>query len=187
MRITYNSPVILTYTLLCTVVFIIDLFLLPNLTATCCTIYPNPNFANPLDILRMASHVVGHVSIGHLAGNFMMILLIGPILEEKYGSMTLLQMILITAIATGFLNITLFQSGLLGASGVVFMLILLASLTNFRSGELPLTFILVVVLYLGAEVLSATQANSVSEFAHIMGGLCGSLFGYIMVDGRKRG
>jgi membrane associated rhomboid family serine protease len=66
----------------------------------------------------------------------------------------------------------------MGASGVVFMMILLSSFTNFGKGEIPLTFVLIMVLYLGREVLSSFQRNSVSEFAHIIGGLCGSLFGY---------
>jgi membrane associated rhomboid family serine protease len=76
-------------------------------------------------------------------GNFSFILLIGPIVEEKYQSGPMLLMILITALITGVLNIVFFSTGLMGASGIVFMLILLSSFTNFRAGEIPLTFILI--------------------------------------------
>jgi membrane associated rhomboid family serine protease len=108
--------------------------------------------------------------------------LIGPILEEVYGSGALLIMILITAFVTGVLNVLFFSSGLLGASGVVFMMILLASFTNFSRGEVPLTFILVLILFLGRELFDSfggEAANgNISKFAHIVGGFIGSLFGF---------
>jgi rhomboid protease GluP len=58
-------------------------------------------------------------------------------------------------------------------------MILLVSITNLRKGEIPLTFILVVVLYLAREIVTAFQNDSASQFAHIAGGLCGSLFGFL--------
>jgi membrane associated rhomboid family serine protease len=66
----------------------------------------------------------------------------------------------------------------LGASGIVFMMILLASFTNFRKGEIPLTFILVLIFYVGNEVMSAFRNDGVARFAHILGGFCGSIFGF---------
>ena len=113
-----------------------------------------------------------------MIANFSFILLIGPILEENYGSVSLLFMILITALVTGILNVLFFPKPLMGASGVVFMMILLASFTNFNRGEIPLTFILVLILYLGRELVNSFSANNISEFAHIVGGFCGSLFGF---------
>jgi membrane associated rhomboid family serine protease len=99
-------------------------------------------------------------------------------LESSYGSRSLLLMIAVTALVTGALNALFFRTALLGASGVVFMMILLASFTNFTEGEIPLTFILVLALYLGREIFNSFSANNVSEFAHIAGGVCGSLFGF---------
>jgi membrane associated rhomboid family serine protease len=87
-------------------------------------------------------------------------------------------MIAVTALVTGALNALFFPSFLLGASGVVFMMILLASFTNFNKGEIPLTFILVLILYIGREVLNSFRSDNISEFAHIVGGFCGSLFGF---------
>jgi hypothetical protein len=66
----------------------------------------------------------------------------------------------------------------MGASGVVFMLILLVSFTNVRGGEIPITFILVALLFIGKELLSGLEANNISETAHIIGGVCGSIFGF---------
>jgi membrane associated rhomboid family serine protease len=130
------------------------------------------------------THVLGHAHWGHLISNLTLILLIGPMLEESYGSSTLLFMIVITALVTGVLNVLLFNSYLLGASGVVFMMILLSSFTNFSHGEIPLTFILVLILYLGVQIFSASEADNISHSAHIIGGLCGSFFGFFRVPRR---
>ena len=99
-------------------------------------------------------------------------------IEEKYGSNNLLIMILATALITALLNIFLFNTGLWGASGIVFMFIILVSFTNVREGQIPLTFILVALLFVGKEVMQSLSMDNVSQFAHILGGVCGSFFGF---------
>lgn len=137
------------------------------------------NLSDPVSIFNLFSHVLGHGSMEHLLGNMTFILLLGPIVEEKYGSKFTLLMIVITALITGLLNITFFNTGLLGASGIVFMLILLVSFTNVKGGQIPLTFILVALLFIGKEVLQSLNSDQVSQFAHIIGGVCGSIFGFL--------
>ena len=143
------------------------------------------NWTNPVSVFNLFSHVLGHASLEHLLGNMTFILLLGPIVEEKYGSRFTLIMIILTAFITGMLNITLFDTGLIGASGIVFMLILLVSFTNVNGGEIPLTFILVALLFIGKEVIYSLQADQVSQFAHIIGGICGSIFGFIGKKGAR--
>lgn len=177
MKIQYNSPVILSYTFICCIILALN-----PLTATMLmsifTVYPTMSLTNPLDYFRLFSHAMGHGDWNHLLSNFTFILLLGPMLEEKYGSANLLTMMFLTALVTGILNVLLFSSGLLGASGVVFMMILLSSMTNLRQGKIPLTFILVVILFIGKEVLNIFTTNNVSESAHIIGGICGAVFGF---------
>lgn len=139
--------------------------------------------AHPLTIFTLFSHVIGHGSIEHLLGNMTFILLLGPIVEEKYGGGKTALMIALTALVTGLINVLFFSTGLLGASGIVFMLILLVSFTNMKDGKIPLTFILVALLFVGKEVMQSMQADHVSQAAHIIGGLCGSVFGFI---GKKK-
>jgi len=174
MRITYNAPFILTLTAVCVAIR----FLGDSVTETFFTVGSSMSFNNPIDYLRLFSHAMGHGSWSHLIGNFSFILILGPLLEEKYGSKELMFMSFITAFTTGVLNIILFDTGLLGASGLVFMMILLSSFTNFRSGTIPLPFILVILLYVGNEVYNAFQKDNISQFAHIFGGLAGSIFGF---------
>ena len=112
------------------------------------------------------------------------ILLLGPIVEEKYGAAKTILMIVLTALVTGIINVLFFSTGLLGASGIVFMLILLVSFTNMKDGKIPLTFILVALLFIGKEVIQSMEADHVSQAAHIIGGFCGSIFGF--TSGRKR-
>ncbi len=177
LKLKWNSPVVLTFAMICTVVFVLDKFMMGNLMPLF-TVYPSVDWSNPLSIFSLVSHVAGHASLEHLLGNLTFILLLGPIIEEKYGSSRLMYMIFATAIITGLLNIFFFNTGLMGASGIVFMLILLVSFTNVSAGQIPVTFILVALLFIGKELLQSVEVNQIAESAHIIGGLCGSFFGF---------
>ncbi len=177
LKLKWNSPVVLSFALICTGILVADKFMLGKLMPLF-TVYPSVDWSNPLSIFSLVNHVAGHASLEHLLGNLTFILLLGPIIEEKYGSSKLMYMILITALITGLLNIFLFNTGLMGASGIVFMLILLVSFTNVSSGEIPVTFILVALLFVGKELLQSVEVNQIAESAHIIGGLCGSFFGF---------
>jgi membrane associated rhomboid family serine protease len=180
MKLKYNAPTVLTFTFVSAAVLFLNSTIFRSLTRDWFTV-PGRGGFSPGSIrnwISLFTHVIGHADLNHFLSNFSFILLIGPILEENYGSLSLLNMIAITALVTGVLNALFFPSLLLGASGVVFMMILLASFTNFTKGEIPLTFILVLILYLGREVVNSFRADNISEFAHIVGGFCGSLFGF---------
>lgn len=179
MRIRYNAPVTLTFTLAAVAVLIIDSIAAGTLTTGLFSVPGRGGFSfgNVLGWPRLFLHPLGHAGWDHLIGNFAFILLLGPNLEERHGSPSLLFMIFVTALVTGILNVLFLSTGLLGASGIVFMMIVLSSFTNFRRGELPITFILIVLLYVAREVVNALQENTISEFAHILGGILGSLFG----------
>jgi rhomboid protease GluP len=179
LRVRYNAPVTLTLALVSAAVLGYDQIFGSALVTSYFTAPPYLGGATALTWVRLFTHVIGHASWAHLVSNFSFILLIGPVLEEKYGSGIVLLMAIITAGVTGLLNGLLVHAGLLGASGVVFMLILLSSFTNIRAREIPLTFLLVVVLYLVREFVAALTPDSVSQLAHIAGGFCGGLFGFI--------
>ena len=176
MKLKFNSPVVLAFSLICVIVFFLDKIMLGQLI---------PYFAlghvsltNPVSIMTLFTHVIGHASLEHLIGNLTFVLLLGPIIEEKYGDKRTLFMMVITALVTGFLNMLFFHTGLMGASGIVFMFILLVSFTNSKSGEIPLTFILIAILFIGKEVIQSLQTDQISQFAHIIGGVVGSIFGF---------
>ena len=180
-RIQYNAPVVLTFALVSLAALVLDFFTGGWTTSQFFCVYRAP-LTDPLTYVRMVAHVLGHADYAHYIGNMMLLLVIGPPLEEKYGSSRLLGCILITAIVSGLVQMVLFPNvALLGASGIVFMMIVLSSLSGMRSGSIPLTLILVIVLYLGGEVVDAlTLRDSVSQLTHIVGGLCGAALGFGM-------
>lgn len=138
------------------------------------------SWLDPMMYLRLFTHVLAHQGLEHYVNNFLLILVVGPSVEEKYGSRSLLIMMLITAVATGLIHILFFHNvALMGASGLVFMLIILASFTNVREGKIPLTFILVAVYYIGGEILAGVFGqDNISQLSHILGGVCGAAFGF---------
>lgn len=175
MKIKYNSPVILTYSLTA-IALLTFRQVLPA----------GALFASPADLavrdplfwFRLVSYVLGHANWSHLMGNLTVILLVGPLLEEKYGSWRLFEMILVTAVVTALLNAFFFHTSLVGGSGIAFMLVLLGSFSNIRSGQIPLTFILVGVLFIGAEVVAILKIDRISQFSHLAGGLIGAAYGF---------
>ncbi|MFK7922772.1 MAG: rhomboid family intramembrane serine protease [Bacteroidia bacterium] len=192
MRIEYNSPTVLTFTVISTILLVIQSFSPINVMEYF-TVISVWDFADPLWYFRLFSHVLGHADWNHLMGNFTFILLLGPILEEKYGSKDILFMIIVTAFVTGILHIIMASifgdpntlEGLTGASGIVFMMILLSSIVNSKSGGIPITFVLVVALFLGKEVFnSVTAEDNISQLAHIIGGIMGGMFGFYLRKAR---
>ncbi len=177
-KLRYNAPVFLSFSLVSAVVLLVNQ-ITGGLLQGVFSVSPYSVSASPLSWYHLFTHVIGHGSWQHLIGNFSFILLIGPILEEKYGSGPILLMILVTALATGLLDLLIERAELFGASGVVFMLILLSSFTNIRSGEIPITFILVIVLYVVKEIWDALTPDSVSHLTHIAGGIVGGAFGFL--------
>jgi membrane associated rhomboid family serine protease len=188
MRIRYNAPVTLTLALLASVLLGVDQVTGAHLILNYFTVpgHGQFDFSYLPGYLRLVTFVLGHAGWAHLIGNFSFILLLGPILEEKYGSLPILVMVLVTAFITGLINVLFLSTGLLGASGIAFMMILLISFTNIRGGDIPLTFILIVLIYVVQQVVAAFRPDNISEMAHLIGGFCGSLFGFIQPVRTKR-
>lgn len=178
--ITFNAPTVLTFVLICFVVTIIGIFTNQKSTTLVFTTY-RASLLDPLTYLRFFTHVFGHAGWSHFLGNACYLLLLGPMLEEKHGSKLLIITMVITAFVTALINFIFFPGvGLCGASGIVFAFIVLASFTGFRKGEIPLTFILVVVIYIGQQVVDGLfTKDNVSQMAHIVGGLVGAVVGYV--------
>lgn len=177
-RLQYNSPVVLTFALLS-----LGALLLGNATdGQTTTLFFSVWHSSLKDILtypRFFLHVLGHADYSHYISNMMMILVVGPGLEEKYGSRNLFSAIVITAFVSGLVHWLLFPgTALLGASGIVFMMIVMASLAGMRDGCIPITLILVLALYLGNEIVDGfVQSDNISHLTHIIGGICGALLG----------
>lgn len=180
-KLQYNAPVTLTF----------FFFSLAALVLNVCTggvsnrllfsVYRSSP-ASPLFYVRLFAHVLGHAGWNHFMSNMLLFLVIAPPMEEKYGSKTLLAAIVTTALISGVLQCLFFPAtALLGASGIVFMLLMLASLSGMESGRIPLTMILVGLLYLSQQLYGMLLVqDNIANFMHIIGGVCGTLFGFYL-------
>lgn len=179
LKITFNAPVVLTFVMICFIATLLGVLTGGRITQSFFMTY-HSSLKNPMTYLRFFTQVFGHDGWSHFIGNASYLLLLGPMLEEKHGSRELVEIIGVTALITGVVNYIFFWNvGLCGASGVVFAFIILASFTSFKEVEIPLTFILVTVVFIGQQIYEAVAvANNVSNISHIIGGMIGALLGY---------
>lgn len=181
LRISFNAPAVLIFALICVAAQVLNLLTHGASNRLIFSIYRSSPL-NPLSYVRSVAHVFGHADWEHLMGNMMYILILGPMLEEKYGTSNMVFVMLATALSTGIINLVFFPSvRLLGASGIVFAMILLASITTSSDHSIPLSFILVAILYIGQQIFEGLfTVNNVSHMAHIVGGIVGTVLGFVM-------
>ena len=179
LKITFNAPVVLSLAVISFVATLLNYVTGGASGRVLFMTYHSP-LSSPMTWIRAFTHIFGHADWTHLIGNMSYLLLLGPMLEEKYSSQTLAGVIAVTAVVTSVVNYIFFPGiALCGASGVVFAFILLSSFTEFREGEIPVTFILVAVFFLGQQIYDGiTVRDNISNMAHIVGGIMGGLLGY---------
>ena len=111
----------------------------------------------------------------------MRLLLVGPPCEAAFGAVRLSRVWVALASALSHAVLGWAGSVQLGASGVVFALILLNSLLQQRGGKVALTFVLTAALWLHREVAQAAAgATGVAHSAHLVGAGVGAWFGHRM-------
>lgn len=180
-KITFNSPVILGFAFASLIAMVLNYITLGKSNEGLFMTWHSP-LSSPLTYLRFFTHVLGHSGWSHFIENMSYVLLLGPVLEERYGAEKILAVMAVTALVTGLVNYIFFPNiALCGASGIVFAFILLTSFTSFREGELPVTVILVAVIFLGQQIYEGLLLqDNVSNLSHILGGIVGAVFGYLL-------
>ena len=175
-KIYLNAPITLGFSLICIIALLLNMVSSGKTNVLFFSTYGS-SLLSPMTYIRLLGHIFGHANVDHLVSNLLYILLLGPMLEEKYGK-RLVIVILSTAAVTGIVhNLLSPNTMLLGASGVVFAFIILASITGNEEG-IPVTLIIVALLWIGSEIYTGiTTADSVSQLTHIVGGLTGGIIG----------
>lgn len=177
--ITFNAPFTLWFSFICISIFFVEMSGILAVEEYF-VLRPHFDFANWKNWLTVLTYSVSHADMAHLLGNLSFILLLGPMLEHKYGIKNMSAMVLITIVVTALADLIFFRQAVLGSSGIVFMLVMLTSFANMKRNTIPLTFLLVAFLFLGKEILASYNDDNVAQFAHIIGGVCGSVFGFKM-------
>lgn len=175
-KIYLNAPITLGFSLICIIALLLNMVSSGKTNVLFFSTYGS-SLLSPMTYIRLLGHIFGHANVDHLVSNLLYILLLGPMLEEKYGK-RLIIVILSTAAVTSIVhNLLSPNTMLLGASGVVFAFIILASITGNEEG-IPVTLIIVALLWIGSEIYTGiTTADSVSQLTHIVGGLTGGIIG----------
>lgn len=175
----YNSPVIITYLVLSIIAWFLNTITRGKTNKIFFSSYRS-SILNPLTYIRLITHSIGHKDLEHLIHNFLFILVIGPMVEEKYSSLNLIIMLVITSLVIALFNIIFNNYMILGASGNVYMLIVLSSFSNITEGKIPLTLILILIFYITSEVQkSLIEGNKkVYHDGHLIGAICGIVFGF---------
>ena len=157
--ITNNSPAVLGFALACLAALLANQFTGGKANKLLFMTY-HSSLKNVMTYVRFFTHVIGHSSWTHFSKIF--------------------EVIGITALVTGLVNWFFFPNvALCGASGVVFAFILLISFANVRSGEIPVTVILVALIFLGEQVYDGIFIrDNVSNLSHVLGGFVGAVAGY---------
>ena len=181
LRLSFNAPATLTFVALCVAARLIGMLTGGAADRAVFSVYRS-SLLDPLTYVRCVAHVLGHAGWDHLLGNMMYILILGPMIEEKYGTGNTVLIIAVTAAVTGIINMLFFPGiMLMGASGVVFAFILVSSITVREQGTIPLTFLLVALMYIGQQVYEGIfLSDNVSQITHIAGGAVGSCLGFFM-------
>lgn len=177
-KFDYNSKVIITYLIICLIAWLLNIITRGKSNKLLFESYRSSPL-NPLTYVRLFTHSIGHRDWDHLVSNFLIILLIGPMIEEKYGSVNLIIMFLLTSLVIGLFNTIFSNYSILGASGNVYMLIVLSAFSNVQEGTIPITVVLICLFYVIGEIKrTITERKSkVYHDGHLIGALCGLAFG----------
>ena len=182
LKFDYNSPVIISYLILSLTAWLLNTITKGKTNKLLFSNYRS-SILNPFTYIRLFTHSIGHKDWNHLVSNFLYILLIGPIIEEKYGSINLLIMLLLTSLVISLFNIIFNDYSIVGASGNVYMLIVLSSFSNISEGRIPITLVLICLFYITSEVKDSILDGNKKIYhdGHLIGALCGILFGFLFL------
>ena len=191
-KIFLDSPVPVFFVIISAIVFIVDYFFLKDKTSLFLTSSPTAPggslpfaLSQPLSYLRLFLYVFGFASPQLLITDLIFIMLLGPAIEERYGSVVIGIMMAVSALFSGVLNACFCKTSLRGASCIIFMLIFLNSFMSLSKKKIPLSFIFMVILYVLREFFEKTSDGGMSGgrvvgiLICIAGGLCGSLFAFL--------
>lgn len=186
LKLSYDAPVTLTFSLVCIVVYLLDTFLLKSFLTNNILSSPTTGegafpfvFSNFASYPRLVLYVFSSKSISLLLANTIFILMLGPSMEERYGSVVVGIMIAVSALFAGVLNACFCKNSLQGSAPIVFMMIFLNAFMAFTKKKLPISFICIIAMYIAFECIQQGAGGIVGVIINVAGGLCGSLFAFL--------
>ncbi len=177
-KLKINAPVVIVFVAICLVAMVLNLI---SHGATNDLLFKtwHSSLNKPMTYVRFVTYIFGHNDWNHLISNTAYILLLGAVLEDRYGSFRLLAGIVVSAVVASVINYILFpHTALCGASGIVFFLIVLMAFSVGHTGEIPVTTILVVAIFVIWQIHDWVGASdNISYMTLLAGAGVGFLFG----------
>lgn len=187
--VVMDAPLVLGFCGVCFVIQWISTNIYPGLNSKYFSMLPlaSSSMLSPLFYLRLFSHCLGHASWTHLSGNLSIITIVGPTCEMAFGTWPLMVFMLLTAFSTGFVHYATILAGLqidravMGASGLLFMLLVLAPSRDHPEGKIRASFIFLMFFWVWKEFVGIVGAanDGISHEAHAVGAVVGGLVGLL--------
>ncbi|MBS7294836.1 MAG: rhomboid family intramembrane serine protease [Treponema sp.] len=186
LKFSYDAPVSLSMAILIIVLFIIDTLIIKKpvisqfLQAPTVAAGSAPfAFSSVRALFGIVFHIFSYFDFNQLLCDLIFIMLLGPFMEERYGSIIIGIMIFVASLFSGVLNACFCSFPSSGAPCIVFMLILLDAMMNISKKKISASSIAVLLLFIVRLYIVKNQNGIIDVIIVIAGGLCGSLFAFI--------
>ncbi len=192
LQLVFNSPVIVISALLSIVVLILHNSVVPNLIEIACSSNTAPltehafNPINPLHYIRLFTLIFGHYTMQSLCLNLVIILLLGPRVEERFGSVLVMVMFAITSFVTGILSALFLQNPICGLDGIAMLLVILTLFECANLKEISFNYLILLVLLFVNSIVLSVQQNYYGILLHYLGSLCAGSFGFLDYSQQKK-
>ncbi len=202
-KFVVDAHVSLVFCIACSLVFILDSsFFRGKLTESVFTCpgakvaVPAFNFKAPLDYLRMLLFCLGNGSWEEFFFSVVIILLLGPAMETRYGSGIFALMAFISILVSGVMTVCISPYAVTGSASIVFTLVILSSLQEFNRKKIPASWAGLLAVAVCAQLYFNSRARNAVGFIQVMtfgipvfiqmiAGICGSIFGFLVLPKKK--
>ncbi len=118
--------------------------------------------------------------------NIAILLLLGPRVEERYGSVLLILMFAISSFVAGILSAIFLPLSIYGLDGIAILLVLLTLFECANLKEISFNYIILLTLLLANSIVLSVQQNYYGILVHYLGSLCAGSFGFLDYSERKK-
>ncbi|MCR4953009.1 MAG: rhomboid family intramembrane serine protease [Treponema sp.] len=180
----YDSPVALSFAIITILLFVMNALVIKGRIDVFFYAPTNSGGAFPFNLkdgasyLRLVLYQFGYFDLSFLFADLIIILLLGQILEERYGSVIMGLMMFFSTLFSGVLNACFGKEKLCGAASIVIMMVFLNALTSISKKKVSVLSVATIVLVICREIF-ARNGGFISVIVSVAGGLCGSLFAFL--------